>query len=114
MCSTRVAIACLLLATSRAFVVRPVYRASLRPLASSSGMGDGVDAAFAASSFTPPALTEQDIIMPEGSANPCVIKVLGVGGGGGNAVNRMVRRRRGRVAACNGSSGPAPSTEYFV
>ena len=28
--------------------------------------------------------------MPEGSANPCVIKVLGVGGGGGNAVNRMV------------------------
>ena len=31
--------------------------------------------------------------MPEGSANPCVIKVLGVGGGGGNAVNRMVSGR---------------------
>jgi hypothetical protein len=29
-------------------------------------------------------------ITAEGFANPCVIKVIGVGGGGGNAVNRMV------------------------
>ncbi|KAL7473247.1 hypothetical protein ACHAXS_014026 [Conticribra weissflogii] len=31
--------------------------------------------------------------MPEGGANPCVIKVLGIGGGGGNAVNRMIQTR---------------------
>ncbi|GMH67671.1 hypothetical protein TrLO_g1952 [Triparma laevis f. longispina] len=42
------------------------------------------------STFVVPPLTSADVIMPEGSANPCVIKVLGVGGGGGNAVNRMV------------------------
>ena len=95
MASTWILAACLLLllATSNAFVARIISRAVLRPLASDR-LGDGGDAGFAASSFTPPALTEQDIIMPEGSANPCVIKVLGVGGGGGNAVNRMVRRRR--------------------
>jgi len=29
-------------------------------------------------------------IKPEGGNSPCVIKVIGVGGGGGNAVNRMV------------------------
>merc|ERR1719183_2423959 len=29
-------------------------------------------------------------IQPEGGNSPCVIKVIGVGGGGGNAVNRMV------------------------
>ena len=29
-------------------------------------------------------------ILPEGGNSPCVIKVIGVGGGGGNAVNRMV------------------------
>ncbi|GMH64066.1 hypothetical protein TrRE_jg13018, partial [Triparma retinervis] len=40
--------------------------------------------------FVVPPLEADDIIIPEGSANPCVIKVLGVGGGGGNAVNRMV------------------------
>jgi len=31
-----------------------------------------------------------EVVIAEGSASPCVIKVLGVGGGGGNAVNRMV------------------------
>jgi len=36
------------------------------------------------------APSPQEIIIAEGSASPCVIKVLGVGGGGGNAVNRMV------------------------
>lgn len=29
-------------------------------------------------------------IEAEGSGNPCKIKVIGVGGGGGNAVNRMM------------------------
>jgi len=29
-------------------------------------------------------------LQPEGGGLPCVIKVLGVGGGGGNAVNRMI------------------------
>ena len=29
-------------------------------------------------------------IVPEGGVSPCVIKVIGVGGGGGNAVMRMV------------------------
>jgi cell division protein FtsZ len=37
--------------------------------------------------------TEGGVIMPEGGANPCVIKVLGIGGGGGNAVNRMIQTR---------------------
>ena len=31
-----------------------------------------------------------EFITPEGSSSPCLIKVLGVGGGGGNAVNRMI------------------------
>jgi cell division protein FtsZ len=30
-------------------------------------------------------------LMAEGSLTPCIIKVIGVGGGGGNAVNRMVQ-----------------------
>eukprot|EP00752_Nemacystus_decipiens_P003228 g2986.t1 len=30
-------------------------------------------------------------IMPDGGNTPCIIKVVGVGGGGGNAVNRMVQ-----------------------
>lgn len=33
------------------------------------------------------------IMPPEGFGSPCVIKVLGVGGGGGNAVNRMIETR---------------------
>jgi cell division protein FtsZ len=32
----------------------------------------------------------QASITPEGGSSPCLIKVIGVGGGGGNAVNRMV------------------------
>jgi cell division protein FtsZ len=32
----------------------------------------------------------QSTIQPEGGCSPCIIKVIGVGGGGGNAVNRMV------------------------
>eukprot|EP00904_Undaria_pinnatifida_P006987 jgi/Undpi1/3418/HiC_scaffold_16.g06791.m1 len=30
-------------------------------------------------------------LTPDGGATPCIIKVVGVGGGGGNAVNRMVQ-----------------------
>merc|ERR1711966_397674 len=35
-------------------------------------------------------LVSQTSIQPEGGSSPCLIKVIGVGGGGGNAVNRMV------------------------
>lgn len=31
-----------------------------------------------------------NVIQAEGSGSPCRIKVIGVGGGGGNAVNRMM------------------------
>jgi hypothetical protein len=34
-------------------------------------------------------------IAAEGSGNPCRIKVIGVGGGGGNAVNRMLESNTG-------------------
>ena len=34
-------------------------------------------------------------IVAEGSGSPCRIKVVGVGGGGGNAVNRMVEVSEG-------------------
>lgn len=30
-------------------------------------------------------------VLAEGSGSPCRIKVIGVGGGGGNAINRMVQ-----------------------
>mmetsp|Transcript_3463 Transcript_3463/g.4822 ORF Transcript_3463/g.4822 Transcript_3463/m.4822 type:complete len:579 (+) Transcript_3463:61-1797(+) len=41
-----------------------------------------------------PGMLDNGIIMPEGGlGSPCVIKVLGVGGGGGNAVNRMIQTR---------------------
>jgi len=31
-------------------------------------------------------------VLPEGGVSPCVIKVIGVGGGGGNAVQRMIQQ----------------------
>ena len=40
--------------------------------------------------FSPPSLQPDEFVTPEGMTTPCVIKVLGIGGGGGNAVNRMV------------------------
>jgi cell division protein FtsZ len=50
---------------------------------------------------SPPILAANDVptrfqpheqsLLAEGSLTPCVIKVVGVGGGGGNAVNRMVQ-----------------------
>lgn len=36
-----------------------------------------------------------DLIQAEGSGSPCRIKVIGVGGGGGNAVNRMIESSTG-------------------
>ena len=36
-------------------------------------------------------------VIAEGTGNPCRIKVIGVGGGGGNAVNRMVEDSEGPV-----------------
>jgi len=37
---------------------------------------------------------DSGVIMPEdGLGSPCVIKVIGVGGGGGNAVNRMIETK---------------------
>lgn len=36
-----------------------------------------------------------DLITAEGSGSPCRIKVIGVGGGGGNAVNRMIESSTG-------------------
>jgi cell division protein FtsZ len=34
--------------------------------------------------------TTGGVIIPDGGISPCVIKVVGVGGGGGNAVMRMI------------------------
>lgn len=34
--------------------------------------------------------TGSKYISAEGSGSPCRIKVIGVGGGGGNAVNRLI------------------------
>ena len=36
------------------------------------------------------AATEGRRVMPTGGISPCIIKVIGVGGGGGNAVMRMI------------------------
>mmetsp|Transcript_14583 Transcript_14583/g.21563 ORF Transcript_14583/g.21563 Transcript_14583/m.21563 type:complete len:464 (-) Transcript_14583:194-1585(-) len=50
---------------------------------------DDLDELFEEEPTTP--WTEYETMLPEGAeASPCVIKVLGVGGGGGNAVNRMI------------------------
>jgi len=38
-----------------------------------------------------------DPLMPDGGTNPCVIRVLGVGGGGCNAVDRMLEAQVGGV-----------------
>lgn len=42
-----------------------------------------------------PKTSPTDILLAEGSGNPCRIKVIGVGGGGGNAVNRMMESSLG-------------------
>ena len=40
-------------------------------------------------------------IVAEGSGSPCRIKVVGVGGGGGNAVNRMIEVSEGNYEFIN-------------
>mmetsp|Transcript_10477 Transcript_10477/g.21179 ORF Transcript_10477/g.21179 Transcript_10477/m.21179 type:complete len:418 (+) Transcript_10477:100-1353(+) len=37
--------------------------------------------------------SESPVVMPDGGLSPCVIKVVGVGGGGSNAVDRMMETR---------------------
>ncbi|GMH79080.1 hypothetical protein TrLO_g7746 [Triparma laevis f. longispina] len=37
--------------------------------------------------------SEAPVVMPDGGLSPCVIKVVGVGGGGSNAVDRMMETR---------------------
>jgi hypothetical protein len=39
--------------------------------------------------------SEKNFLLPDGTTNPCRIKVIGVGGGGGNAVNRMLESSLG-------------------
>jgi hypothetical protein len=39
--------------------------------------------------------SSKESIQAEGSGSPCRIKVIGVGGGGGNAVNRMIESSTG-------------------
>lgn len=46
---------------------------------------------------TTTALSSSVALMPDGGLSPCVIKVLGVGGGGSNAVDRMLDTRIGGV-----------------
>eukprot|EP00579_Thalassiosira_antarctica_P012605 CAMPEP_0201912338 /NCGR_PEP_ID=MMETSP0903-20130614/3037_1 /ASSEMBLY_ACC=CAM_ASM_000552 /TAXON_ID=420261 /ORGANISM="Thalassiosira antarctica, Strain CCMP982" /LENGTH=205 /DNA_ID=CAMNT_0048447281 /DNA_START=295 /DNA_END=909 /DNA_ORIENTATION=+ len=60
---------------------------------SSSSYGSNVVGGVVVGSGGLPFQTDGGVIMPEGGANPCVIKVLGIGGGGGNAVNRMIQTR---------------------
>jgi len=45
-----------------------------------------------------PWIDESVLSAPDSTSSPCVIKVLGVGGGGGNAVNRMIETRVSGVA----------------
>lgn len=40
-------------------------------------------------------LSKEIVVEAEGSGSPCRIKVIGVGGGGGNAVNRMMESSTG-------------------
>jgi cell division GTPase FtsZ len=43
--------------------------------------------------------------MPDGGLSPCVIKVVGVGGGGSNAVDRMMETRVEGVEVRRGAKG---------
>lgn len=50
--------------------------------------------AMSSSSYRNIPNQDYGVIVPEdGYGSPCVIKVIGVGGGGGNAVNRMIQTR---------------------
>jgi hypothetical protein len=53
---------------------------------SNSSRGVGLSTTTAASSTTTALSSSATALMPDGGLSPCVIKVLGVGGGGSNAV----------------------------
>lgn len=57
---------------------------------SADALGTSAPTTPATTPATPATPQPQEQISFDGLASPCVIKVLGVGGGGGNAVNRMV------------------------
>jgi len=66
-------------------------------LMSSSSTSNSLGIDFGKSNTNP--RTDLGIINPEnGIGAPCIIKVLGVGGGGGNAVNRMIQTQIEGVA----------------
>jgi hypothetical protein len=75
-CSGRVSYTCMMLPGQYRFVLKtPLNKRSTIPLDAGN--------------------SRTDLIQAEGSGSPCRIKVIGVGGGGGNAVNRMIESSTG-------------------
>ena len=60
----------------------------VRPVMPFAGVGARAASSLVTMMAEPPPLTPQAAVSPP-AQSPCVIKVVGVGGGGGNAVNRM-------------------------
>lgn len=60
-----------------------------------------MDGAVGSSTLKALSITTKGTIEAEGSGNPCRIKVIGVGGGGGNAVNRMLDTPAGTAHWCD-------------
>ena len=60
----------------------------VRPVMPFAGVGVRAASSLVTMMAEPPPLTPQAAVSPP-AQSPCVIKVVGVGGGGGNAVNRM-------------------------
>eukprot|EP01038_Epipyxis_sp_PR26KG_P007120 gene7120-9717_t len=73
------------------------YRLNQYKIASSSVISSISYPQYCLSLYNPTALysTKPNFIEAEGSGSPCRIKVIGVGGGGGNAVNRMMESSTG-------------------
>lgn len=75
-CNSRVTYTCMMLPGQYRFVLKtPLNKRSTIPLDAGN--------------------SRTDLIQAEGSGSPCRIKVIGVGGGGGNAVNRMIESSTG-------------------
>ncbi|ACI65054.1 predicted protein [Thalassiosira pseudonana CCMP1335] len=65
-----------------------------RMMAEQQGLvGGGVTKTTAARQSSTALSSSMSALMPDGGLSPCVIKVLGVGGGGSNAVDRMLDTR---------------------
>ncbi|KAL7428990.1 hypothetical protein ACHAXH_002388 [Discostella pseudostelligera] len=65
---------------------------------STSGRRQGLATSSLSTNKSSTALSSSaTALMPDGGLSPCVIKVLGVGGGGSNAVDRMLDTRIGGV-----------------